>query len=154
MADIDMPTYKGSKLIAGSLSYRGLDEQIRKLDGFEQAFTREMGAAMERAVEIARAHAVENAPRLSGALAGSIYGKRLNDLASGTIRGAIGSNGQGLKAFAQEVGRYYGRAAAGTTRYWKGKFYLYYGAQERREEIMSEYQAANERIVGELAVQA
>jgi hypothetical protein len=149
----DGPVYKGTKQIAQTLSYKGLDEQLRKLEGFDPIYLEEMSAGMASAVRIAEAQAKTNAPSLTGALKETIYGKMLTPIKGQTmaVRGAIGSTG-GLKGFAQEVGRFYGNAGAGTTHYWKGKFYLYYGAQDKADQIMAEYQQANQRIVNRLVV--
>ena len=50
-----MPVYKGSKYINKSLTTKGFDEQIRKLEGFDKLFNEIMPPAMGKAVEIARA---------------------------------------------------------------------------------------------------
>lgn len=148
-----LPNYKGTTQIRNTLSYRGLDEQIKRLEGFDQVFLDEMGEAMETAVGIAEAQAKANAPKLTGALAGKIYGRMLNPVRGRVmaVRGAFGVD-DGLKGFAQEVGRLYGSAALGTTHYWKGKFYLYYGARDKKTQIENEYKNANTRIIQRLVV--
>jgi hypothetical protein len=152
------PTYKGNASITRALSYKGIDEQLRKLERFDAIYLQEMGNAMDSAVGIvtqgAKADLRGKIKGVStGALEASIYGKRLSTLKGTSVRGAIGTQ-LGLKAFAQEVGRFYGNAGAGTTHYWSGKFYLYFGAKEKKTIIEAEYQKANERIVKQLVVKA
>jgi hypothetical protein len=153
MAANDLPVYKGSKAISQTLSYKGLDEQIQKLAQFDAIFMTEMSAAMEQAVGIASDQAKKNAPKLTGKLEASIYGKMLSTFKGSSVRGAIGTE-LGLKAFAQEVGRFYGNAGAGTTHFWKGKFYLYFGARDKKAAIDAEYAKANQRIINKLVVMA
>jgi hypothetical protein len=149
-----MPTYKGSKYINRTLTTKGFDEQIRKLEGFDTLFNEIMPPAMQKAVDLARAHAVENAPRgETGGLAASIQGRMLTPTKN-SIRGAInaGAGQPELKAFSQEVGRFYGTRASGSTYYWKGRFYLYYGASERKEEINKIFGIANQYLISRLVV--
>lgn len=142
--------YKGTKRINDVLEYQAVEEHIQKMAGFEQIFIQEAAAAVEDAVAIAQARAKENAPELTGQLKGSIYGKMLSLLrASMTVRGAIGSTA-GIKAFVNEAGRW--RGSGERRRFWKGKFYLYYGAADKATEIMALYQAANQRIINRLVV--
>lgn len=144
-----MPAYQGTKRIASVLSYEGLDAQLKKLEGFGAAFQEEMGAAMDDAVEVAQGGAREDLRskirgKSTGQLEGSIFGKTL-ERGQQRVRGSIGTRA-GLKAFAQEVGRWYGR------RYWRGKFFLYFGVNDRAEAIMARYQKADERIVNRMVV--
>lgn len=155
MADYNF-SYKGARKIRNVLSYEGLDEQMRKLEQFDQAFAAEMGAAMEDAVEIASAHAQADLRKKikgaesTGELESSIYGKVLTKKGD-QVRGAIGTK-MGIKAFVQEAGRMY-NGKNGRYR-WIGKFYLYYGIKEKSAEILAKYQAANQRIVERMVVRA
>jgi hypothetical protein len=149
------PTYRGTSRINRTLSYKGLDEQLRKLENFENIFVAEMTPAVGEAIALASEQAKTNAPEDTGQLKGQIYSKMLGVLRSSmTVRGALGVNDAehgGFKAFAQETGRWY----TGDKGRWHktGRFYLYYGAKDKANEIMALYQAANERIVQKLAVQ-
>lgn len=143
-------SYKGTKRINDVLEYRGLDEHIQKMLGFDEIYIQEASSAVDQAVGIAEARAEENAPVLTGGLKGSIYGKRLSILkASLTVRGAIGTN-IGIRGLVNEVGRWRGTGTG--RRFWKGKFYLYYGVADKAKEIMALYVAANQRIVNRLVV--
>lgn len=147
-----MPNYRGTKRINDVLEYRGLEEHIQRMEGFEPIFIEEASAAMEDAVGLASARAKENAPVDKGELKGSIFGKMLPVLRpSLTVRGSIGSP-LGLKAFVNEVGRW--RGSGQNRRFWKGEFYLYYGAQDKAKEIMALYEAANARILQRLVVKS
>lgn len=146
-----MPTYKGSSQIKRALEYGSVDEHLRKMENFPQIFIEEQGAAMEEIVSIAAAQAKQNAPKLMGRLASTIQGKMLNpDMSKVTIRGALQAK-DGMKAFVMEAGRFYSNVRRGKY-YWKGKFYLYYGVQDKASEIQAQRTAANERIVNRLVV--
>ena len=142
-----MPAYQGTKRINQILDAGSIDKHLQRMEQFDTFYGQIMGQAVRDAVEIAGDRAAVNAPKLTGALSGSIFKKYLGvNKSNMQIRGAIGSKGQGLKAFAQEVGRWYGR------RYWKGRFYLYYGAVDKQAEIMKLYEQANDEIVRKLVV--
>lgn len=147
------PNYKGTKKIGQVLSYQALDEQLRKLENFDNLFIQEMQPAMGEALGLAEAQAKQNAPENTGQLKGKISSKVLGALRSSmTIRGQLQAN-DGLKAFAQEAGRWYTGARRG--RWHKtGRFYLYYGAKDKAKEIMNIYQQANQKIVNKLVVKA
>lgn len=150
-----MPVYKGTKRITKILSYEALDKQIQKLEQFDALFEKEMGAAMEEAVGVAASHAKEDLRKKikgesSGELEQSIYGARLGK-SKDLIRGMIGTK-IALKAFSQEVGRWYSRQ--GKRYYWKGKFYLYFGVVDRSKQIQGLYQQANDQIVNKLVVKS
>lgn len=150
-------TYKGAARINNTLSYKGLDEQLRKLEGFETVFTEEMTPAVEEAVNLAAEHAREDLTKKikgkaasTGELAGSIYGKMLSPDAKYTVRGRIGT-GLGIKAFSNEVGRWYKNQNRGRW-HLRGKYYLYFGAADKAAEIRALYEKANERMVNRLVV--
>ena len=148
-----MPTYKGTKKIGQILSYEGIDEQLRKLENFDNIFIEEFVPAMAEAVGLAEGQAKKNAPVDTGQLKGKISSKMLGvQRSSMTIRGQLQAD-DGLKAFAQEAGRWYTNARRG--RWHKtGRFYLYYGAKDKAKEIMQIYQQSNQRIVNKLVVKA
>lgn len=146
-----MPTYKGTKKIGQVLSYQALDDQLRKLENFDNLFIQEMTPAMAEALSLAEGQAKKNAPEDTGRLKGKIGSKMLGAVRSSmTIRGQLQAD-DGLKAFAQEAGRWYVNARRG--RWHKtGRFYLYYGAKDKAKEIMKIYQQANQQIVNKLVV--
>jgi hypothetical protein len=148
-----MPTYKGTRKIGQVLSYQAIDEQLRKLENFDNTFIEEFQPAMADALGLAEGHAKKNAPEATGQLKGKIGAKVLGVLRSSmTIRGQLQAD-DGLKAFAQEAGRWYTNARRG--RWHKtGRFYLYYGAKDKAKEIMQIYQQANQRVVNKLVVKS
>ena len=149
-------SYHGTKQISNALSIPALDEQLRKLEKFDEIFQEEMVPAVERALAISSAHAKDLAPVRTGELRQSINVKMLRSLKNGAVRGSV--RAFGIKAFVQEVGRWYGNSWSAKGRWkWqketgKGIFYLYYGVIERSREITALYAAANERIVNKLVV--
>lgn len=141
-----MATYRGSARVNNILDAGSVDRQLKKLEDFDKYYVEFMGQAMQDATEIARARAAENAPKLTGQLSANIFKKYLGvNKNNMQIRGAVGVNkSEGVKSLVMEVGRNYG------ARRWKGKFYLYYGAKDKQDEIRALYDAANEKIVGKL----
>lgn len=148
-----MPTYKGTRRIAQVLGYEALDQQLRKLENFDKTFIEEFTPAMGDALSLAEGQAKKNAPQDTGQLKGKIGAKMLGVLRSSmTIRGQLQAD-DGLKAFAQEAGRWYTSARRG--RWHKtGRFYLYFGAKDKAKEIMNIYKQANERVIKKLVVKA
>lgn len=130
-------------------SYHGLDEQLQKLEQFDEIFVSEMRDSMHGAVIIAALQARHNAPRLSGELMDSISFGLLKSTSPSSVRGYIGPPKE-VKAKVMEFGRWQRRGA--NPRYLKGKFFLYYAPKDKAAEIMALYAAANERIVNRLVV--
>ena len=146
-----MPSYKGSTQIKKALEYGSVDKYLQKMQNFPQIFIEEQGTAMQEILTVASGQARQNAPRLTGKLASSIGGKMLNpDMSKVMVRGALQAK-DGMKAFVMEVGRFYSNKRRGKY-FWKGKFYLYYGVQDKASEILALRTAANERIVNRLVV--
>jgi hypothetical protein len=125
-----------------------VDEWLRKLEQFDDIYLAEMSAAMQEATAVAAEQAQKNAPKLTGALAGSIYNQLMAPLKKTTVRGFIGLP-KDVKAKVQEYGRWYGRGAT-NHKYWKGRFYLWFAPKDKSAEISALYNAANERIVKRL----
>ena len=141
-----MASYRGSARINSVLDAGSVDRQLKKLEDFDKYYSEIMGQAVQDAIGIASARASQNAPKLTGELAGNIFKKYLGvNKSNMQIRGAIGTNkSQGVKGLVMEVGRNYG------ARRWKGFFYLYYGVMDKRDEIAGVYAKANEQIVQKL----
>ena len=154
MADGVKFSYHGTKQIAGALSIPALDEQLRKLENFDDIFQEEMRPAVNDALMIAAAAAKENAPVLTGALRDAIYGKLFKASKNKSyVAGATSVRKEiGVRGMVLEVGRWRGGKHGAERRWWKGEFYLYYGVTENKGEITALYAAANERIVNKLVV--
>jgi hypothetical protein len=143
-----MATYKGTSRIKSILDAESVDRQIRALDQFDEHYSRIMGKAVQDAAEVARAQASKNAPRLTGQLAGSTFKKYLGvNKRNMDARAAYGiDKSQGVKGLVMEVGRHYG------ARWWRGFFFLYYGAVDKASEIREIYASAQKELVQRLVV--
>ena len=138
---------RGTSFVA---SYHGIDEQLQKLEHFDDYFVEEMGISMDEATAIAAEQARHNAPKLTGGMAARIYNQLMAPTKKQVVRGFIGLP-KDVQAKVQEYGRWYGRGAS-NHHYWKGRFFLYFAPKDKSKEITARYQAANERIIKRLVV--
>ena len=153
--------YKGLSLIKSKITFRGFDEQVRKLEGFDALFNEIMPPAMDKVVRISAAHAKEDLAgkitgQSSGKLGASIQGRMLSPTKN-AIRGSIFTGDDKLKTFALEVGRNYGNAGAGTVWRWqsetgKGYFFLWFGVKDKEKEIAQIFGVSQNYLVGRLVV--
>ena len=144
---VSVPVYNMAKK---AYKIPGLDELIFKLDKLDPIAAEEARRAMESVVPTVRRRAAQNAPRRTGRLAGSIYGK-VSGTTLANITGAIGSSifPYEVYPFLMEVGRKPNpKTGRGRIR---GRFYLYYAPRDEKAAIQAAGQAASDRITERLA---
>jgi len=146
--------YHGTKQIGDALSIPALDEQIRKLEGFDDVFQEEMRPAVGDALNIGSVSAKQRVPVLTGDLREGIYGKLFKAGKNKSyVAGAVAVRKEiGIRGFVIEAGRWRNGKHGAERRHWRGKFYLFYGVIKNKEPIQALYAAANERIVNRLVV--
>lgn len=144
-------TYSGEK-DPWNIRTAGFDEQIQKLERFEEIAAVEFNQAMGHAVKVTQSQAVKNfmdhyTPR-SGALLGAMYGRTISANVFSKIKGEVGVGLSAVYPFVLEVGRKPGRSGV-----IEGEFYLYYAPRDQWTKLNALFAQAMNRTTDKLAVE-
>jgi hypothetical protein len=138
------------RYMAYSARMLGLDKQIQKLDSFDKLFNELFQPAVDKAVRISAAHAVELSPKgKTNRLSTSIKIRKMRPTQY-EVKGRIVVTDSPDKANAMERGRSYTRN--GSKYKWVGKWYLAYGVRDNRDYITKLYAISAKYLMSLLSV--